>query len=709
MPQVPQPSNQPNPAIPGLEGGAPLNNPPGATPTPQPPQSNSTFFGVNPTAISDPQGQTFYKAWQAAASNPTSPLAQKFQQGVQGGQYNDMAQAAGIDTTKFPQIFPGPSLGSRLETDTNANAANLMEDATPGNASPFSAALATGGDIASEVGDLIGEPLKSVFDKLPQPVQQEFTQGIQGLVKMVASTPTPESLMNGGNETIGSAYNKLQATNPELVKNAGNMAKIAALIAGEGSDSTPEAMGENAPTGETGTGEAGSPTIPSEPISPTPLQQKFIEDEKANWSRPTTFSKAAYGDATDILENSAKNGNDIPDRLVNTGIRVGDNVDPNTGNFATSHTAQAIRDDNATLSNEMLRPALEQADTVTPKTSVQDVIDQTVDDIRNTKGITSDMKKAQISIAQSKGAALSEDYEDGMGLTDMHDEKINYAQNGKYSPVGDTEVNNNAAVNRAFGRTLGSMVETKAPEDIPVSEFNGELQNRYQMADYLDSLDGKKVPQTMWGKIANAIGKGAGATVGGIAGGGVMGEVVGYHLGGMVEDFLSSLPNKIRGYYLDNLEQSNPTAFKAVEDYMTKETAATAARVGNPSLQLPAPSYIEGQPFKGGESGVNPRDAEQFSDERNAVTSQNESDIASFKSDAEKEAYVNSQEDEANAIKELRDTINKSQTRSAFEKLTMKFKTKASWLSFANNNPALISKISSTGGTAESVWDIMHK
>ena len=211
MPPTPQPSN--TPAIPGLEGGTPLNNPPTSAPVSQP--TTPTFFGVDPTQISDPQGQTFYKAWITAAQSPNSPLAQKFQQGVQSGAYNDMATAAGINTSAFPQIFPGPNLGQRLVSDTNANAADIVDTVSQGmeggngTPTPAEGAVRVLGDLGKEVGDIVGEPIASAYSTVvPDNVKDTISKGIAGLVKMAASTPTPEALASGnpnGKDTIGTA------------------------------------------------------------------------------------------------------------------------------------------------------------------------------------------------------------------------------------------------------------------------------------------------------------------------------------------------------------------------------------------------------------------------------------------------------------------------------------------------------------------------
>lgn len=326
------------------------------------------------------------------------------------------------------------------------------------------------------------------------------------------------------------------------------------------------------------------------------LQDKYVKSAIAEWEKPTTVPNATYSKATEIADKAAGKGNNIPETLIKNNIRAADHVEG--GKYMTAETAEKLRTDAGKMSHELLRPALEQADTATPRTPVQDIVSKTISDIKASTGVTPGDMQAQIAKAQAEGEALAGQYPNGMSLTDMHDNKITYASNGKYSPVGDTNVNNIAGVNRAFGRTLGNFVETKAPEGVPVKQFNAELQKQFQAADYLDSLNTKKVPQSIMSRIAKTTAKVVGAAVGDRLGGGILGGVGGYHIGGMLESTLEGLPNPLKSYFLDNLKRTNPEAFQAVQQYMGNEAAAQATR-----LALPAP-IAPGEP---GARAITPR------------------------------------------------------------------------------------------------------
>jgi hypothetical protein len=232
MPQAPiQPSSQP--VAPTQNGAGVLaTNPPAPQQNPTP-----TFFGVDPTQISDPQGQTFYKAWTNAQQNPDSPLANKFIQGVKSGQYNSMANSAGIDISKFPQIFQDQgNMLQRFGGDVNTALSNSATD-LEGKPS-LEGALDVMGNLSDIVGDVVAEPVKSAFSQLPQPAQQAISGGMNSVVKSIANIPVGQGV------TLAQALTQAQQDNPELFKDTGNIVKI--LGAYTAVDSVPEGVAKAA-------------------------------------------------------------------------------------------------------------------------------------------------------------------------------------------------------------------------------------------------------------------------------------------------------------------------------------------------------------------------------------------------------------------------------------------------------------------------------
>lgn len=525
-----------------------------------------------PSVSQDPKAQQFQSMLNYMKTNPNNPLSYSIMNKIKGGQMNDYLQAAGYDPSKY--VTPPPQTttpsqqsnessnpiikaGRDISTETQGHAANIVQDLS--EKPSFSGALDVAGNVAGEVGNFFGTGLSLLAQATtPKPILDAVTGELSKAVQAVVGTPQAKALQG--------QWNKFQAQNPEQAKNVGNYINIAALMGGD--EAAPGQITKQDVTQGIKTGVEGVKNTASDVVqgAKDSAGQHYIDSAKEAWAKPTTVSKASYGKATDIFNNAASNGHDISDTLVKNGVKLSDNVEG--GQFSTDSTADKIRSDAGKMSNETLRPALEIANKTVPKTPVKDIIDKTIADIKNSTGVTPGDKLTQIAKAKAEGDALTAEHPDGMSLSDMHDKKITYASNGKYSPIGDVNVNNSAAVNRSFGRTLADQVESKSPSGIPVHEFNSELQKQYQVADYLDALNNKKVPTSLVSKITNTAGKVAGASVGASLGGGVLGGVGGYHIGGMVESMLENMPNPIKNYFLKNMETTNPEAFTKIQEYL---------------------------------------------------------------------------------------------------------------------------------------------
>jgi hypothetical protein len=560
------------------------------------PTSSPTFFGVDPTQISDPQGQTFYKAWTNAQQNPDSPLASSFIQGVKSGQYNDMAQAAGIDMTKYPQIFqsaPAANPDKQAEADINKGSSSFA--VTGGDIPGADKVIQDIGQAAKETGEALNtpaDPLSWITDALGgatnavagvatavvDPLATAAGEKLRQVVGANTSDEIGQKLVDAANSPEGQ---KIIQTYTPAVKDVGAVGDVANLFGtvglGEGAGEMVSQIAKLAGIPEIAQNLADNSGAGIKGV----LQDHFVQAEKNDWARPSTVSKSTYSTPTDILKNAASKGTDIPDVIVKNGTKIAENV--NGGQYDTADTAAKYRTDAGNMSKQLLRPSLQMADYSTHPTPVSEIkVPENIIQAQG-RGVTPDDVEKIQGVIKDKLSSLENKYPDGMGLTDMHDNKITYSQNGKYSPVGDSSVDNNAIANRSIASVLGDMVEDKAPEGIPVHEFNAELQKQYQAADYLDSLDGKKVPQGLMQNLRSTFGKGVGALVGSHLGAGLLGDVAGYHIGGMVESTLEGLPESIRGHFLNNLKVTNPAAFEAVENYMGAETAAQGTRLGLPA------------------------------------------------------------------------------------------------------------------------------
>lgn len=325
---------------------------------------------------------------------------------------------------------------------------------------------------------------------------------------------------------------------------------------------------------------------------------------KTDWERPTQTPNASYDKATKIYAKAKSQGHDIGDTLIKN--KIDPQMVTEGGKYQTTDTSAKLKMDANKTSHDLLRPSLEQADNFTPRTPVEEVIKTAAKRINQNTKLTPGMKETLIGKLQVEYKALKTKYPEGMKLVDLHDNKITYDDNANYSPVGDIATNNVARINKALADANRILLEGNAPKDIPVEQFNAELTKQNQAANYLDALNNKKVPITLKSRIANTTAKVIGAAGGNALGGGILGGVGGYHIGGMVESLIENMPNPFREQFLNNLKTSNPEAFSKVSDFLQQQTSDQFTRKA-----LPESTTIYGQPRTPAESKMEVLPAEK--------------------------------------------------------------------------------------------------
>lgn len=305
------------------------------------------------------------------------------------------------------------------------------------------------------------------------------------------------------------------------------------------------------------------------------ISDRYYNQNASDLSKPTSIPKPAYNKATQIFNNAKEQGVDLGKELTDTGIKYSDVV--NNRSFDTKDTAQMIRDDTGRLSKDLLRPSLEKANSTVPKVSVNDLRDTALENAMKDKSpdkadIIDDIKN---TFNDKRQGSLYSDYKKGFSLTDLHDNKIKFSK-GVYNATKPAKNISEKYISDAFRTTL----ENNAPKEIPVKEFNAALSKKYKSADYLEALHGKSAPTSIGQKIARTSAKVAGAVGGHALGGGLLGEIGGYHIGGYVENAIENMSNPIKKYFLDDLEKSNPKVFKKVTRYLNSRS--TSDSVANP-------------------------------------------------------------------------------------------------------------------------------
>lgn len=429
------------------------------------------------------------------------------------------------------------------------------------------AGLEGGLGIASGVASAAASPITGTTKSVMEARSPDAIHPIDALMQ----TDTGKALIQKVSE--------LSTAHPELTKNLGDALNLISTFAG-GSGAkavVPEIKAAASTVKESILGTAEQRL--TKQAEKTTMKVKKVADE---WAKPLTENSATFNKARIVAK---KSGGDIPQFIAEHGINPGTHIED--GKFITEDTARSLRETAGKLSADTLRPSLQMADYTVPKTPAKNIVKSSLSYAKNGFHTTADDLEAVSNLIDKKIEALTRKYPDGMGLTDMHDEKITYSKNAGFNQFKSNADTNNAVANRAISDALDKEVLTKSPKDIPVEDFNSHLSKYYRAADYLESINGKKAPVSLGQQIARGVAKFGGAAIGGHVGSGVVSEFAGYQIGKAIEHALENLSNPARESFLKNLKITNPEAFTKVQEYMGKEQADRATR-----LALPEPNYI---------------------------------------------------------------------------------------------------------------------
>lgn len=419
---------------------------------------------------------------------------------------------------------------------------------------------------AGKVLDLVGKPLLNGAGKVvgtitPKVLKDVAAGGADAITKFAANHELLGGVAKPLSEKIATGFQAVDEGAGKLFKGAGGKAKDVITSQYPG-------------------------------ISTENLQNRYSKIEQENFAKPTTENAPAYRKATDIYNNAKSQGTDLSKEAINNGVTHDKIIEG--GKYNTVDTADSVRADAMKTSHDLMRPALAAAEPGVERVPIAEVRASMLQEINN-------IPKTQVTDAEraTMRARVMKEYGDtspaavahpnGYSLTDLHDNKISTGSNGKYRPNGTMADNLRANQSRQESTAFRKLLEEKAPAELKIKEFNKAIQQKFQLADYLEALHGKKVPQTVVSRAVDLLGKVTGATVGSKLGGG-LGGVAGYHLGGVLFDSFERLPNPLKAYYLNSIEKTQPEIFAAFKKYLGDQKFARSLRP-----QLPAPTTI----FKG--------------------------------------------------------------------------------------------------------------
>jgi len=441
-------------------------------------------------------------------------------------------------------------------------------------------ALGTGAPIAGGAAFGLGSSLEQGNDLLST---QTLTNTLLGMGMGKALDLVGKPLLNAAGKVIGKITPQvLKDVSSHGAQYVSDFMKHHEILGGSLKPLTEKITtgAENFDTGvnnlfKGGKGKVGAVISSQYPGLSKDAQAKYYEKvDRENLIRPA--NTPGNKNAASIYKDAKNKGIDLGQVASDNKIYAQDLQ--SEGKWDTQDAVDALRKETAGDSNDLLRPALREAEPGVKSLSIDEVknaLKSKIQRLKTTEMSPTDKQSFlnQIDREYTPGGAEDLSHPNGYNLTDFHDNKIlnsNKVTKGGYNTaLNDVEKAKNIFYKNKSS-TFKKLLEDNAPKELDINSFNKPLQARFQLADYLEQLNGKKVPTSLFNRVAKIGGKITGATLGGTTGN-VFGAFGGYHAGGIAVDAFRNASNPIKAAYLKSIQKTEPEIFKIFKDYVIKD------------------------------------------------------------------------------------------------------------------------------------------
>lgn len=512
-------------------------------------------------------------------SAPATLLARPIQAGAE--LFGASADTVDADTKKIPflgsLIAPVPRNAGDVEKDIGRGA----ETVALGTGAPIAGGALFGAGASLEQGnDLLSTQtlLNTALGAGSGKLLEWIGKPLLNAAGKVVGTITPKVLQDvasGGAEAVA----KFAATH-DLPFNISSVTKPLSESIEKGAQAIDEKIGTGASKAVSGIKNTIIDQYPG--LNPT---EHYKAVNARDIAQPTTVNSPAYSKATSVFNDAKSRGIDLPKVANDLGI-IHDQI-AEGGKYNTNDVVENLRDNNYKMSDTLARPAIRAADQGVaniPVSQVKGAILKNIHDIPASQ--IDDAERAtmvkQIEKRYAPGGAADLAHPNGYSLEDLHDSRISSAKNGGYK-VGRSNSDTTVADRfRREGQTFAKLFDRSVPPEAGLQGFRKELEKNFMLADYLEQLNGKKVPEGITKKAVKLFGRALGGTLGGNIGG-FPGFLAGSQFGNILFGGFETLPNPIKMKVLQSIVQTEPAAFQALRSYISDEELQRLLRQALPA------------------------------------------------------------------------------------------------------------------------------
>ncbi len=403
--------------------------------------------------------------------------------------------------------------------------------------------LRAAGTAGGVVGDVVTRVAKAGIDKIPENIRQGAKDFVAPAV--AAAAPIIEAgkkVVEGVSKVAPETVKDVKAASNAVNLEGLNIAKIPLKVLAKASDKA--------------------------------VLEHYIGVNEKDFLRPTTVNEPLYAKATAVYNDAKARGIDLEKAATQQGI-IHDKI-ASKGVYNTTDAADTLREGNYKVSDEIARPAIKAAESGVPLIPVDTVRTKMLDRIHSLpKSQIDDTDRAlfakQIAKRYEPGSASDLAHPNGYSLTELHDARIVAQKNGGYKVGQSASDALKAQRNREEGRVFADIFDTTVPPEVGMKDFRKELEKNFLLADYLEQLHGKHVPQGITAKAIRLFGRGLGGVLGSKVGG-FPGFLVGSRGGDMLFNAFETRPNPIKTSALEAVKVQEPKVFQQLKAYIgTKE------------------------------------------------------------------------------------------------------------------------------------------
>ncbi len=296
---------------------------------------------------------------------------------------------------------------------------------------------------------------------------------------------------------------------------------------------------------------------------------------------PVKMSGPTFKKAIEVANDATKRGINLEKLAADNKIYKSDHIVD--GKFSTAETANALRDEAMSGGKEILRPALAAADPSVPAIPVAQIRNEMLSrlgKIPDAKLSPEQKLKFARNIAKEygDGSVTSASHPNGYNLTNLYDAKLQ-TSSGLYKGNTLQSISDSltAQQKQLESQVFADLLKKNAPKELGLDKYFKAQEGRFVLANYLDELNAKKAPQTLFQRAIKKTSQLAGATTGANVGG-PFGMFSGYQFGGIMADTFANASNPVKITFLKSIGKSEPEIYAIMKDFASEAELAKSLR-----------------------------------------------------------------------------------------------------------------------------------